>query len=361
MAAPSPSIAAARVTRGHSFDLEMSQHLDDLVTRADLDGLVRLIDAECASRDWAHLLEIRAAARQAVQTGRQLWPAATLAEYRLALHAPADIATQVLRGEASRFTLGPLTEVIAQHHTWDQLAEFLPHEPQSTYVAYECALRGNEIANADDLFPALEIPVQRSSWEPQYQLAVYADNEAVFEAPTLPPTSDATTCDTPTKDLTSLDAVTASRIENESVERAARQLVEAWTTQSNGHCTTVLVSGEITNALGALGDLQTTSVNLRALSSQDALKWLAWAGASGGAHGRRRGAATGRFGAWWMLAALGDALHSWPLTAQRAGGIAAQWSWSWWDNGPASGWQLQLVAHNATTNMSWAINAHDAL
>jgi len=333
----------------------MSQQLDDLVTRADLDGLVRLIDATCASRDWAHLLEIRAASRQAVQTGRQLWPAATLAEYRLALHSPAAIATQVLRLEASRFTLGPLTEVIAQHHTWDQLAEFLPHEPQSTYVAYECALRGNEIANANELFPALEIPVQSSSWEPQYQLAVYADNEAAFAAPTLPPTSEATTCD-----ISAVDAVTASLIDNESVEQAAHQLAEAWTAQSNGHCTTAFASGEISNALGALGDLQTTNVNLRALSSQDALRWLAWAGASGGAYGRRRGAATGRFGAWWMLAALGDALRSWPLTAEQAGNIAAQWSWSWWDNEPSSGWQLQLVAHNATTNTSWAINASDA-
>lgn len=334
----------------------MSKHLDDLVTRADLDGLVRLIDATCASRDWTHLLEIRAAARQAVQTGRQLWPAATLAEYRLALHAPAEIATQVLRQEASRFTLGPLTEVIAQHHTWDQLAEFLPHEPQSTYVAYECALRGNSIANASDLFPALEIPLQCSSWEPQYQLAVYADNEATFAAPTLPHTSVAMNCDIPDG-----DAVTASRIDNEFVERSAHQLVEAWTAQSNGRCTAALASGAIASALGALVDLQTKSVNLRTLSSQDALRWLAWAGASGGAYGRRRGAATGRFGAWWMLSALGDALRSWPLTADQAGSIAAQWSWSWWDYEPASGWQLQLVAHNTKTNMSWAINAHDAV
>lgn len=334
----------------------MSQQLEDLVTRADLDGLVRLIDAACVSRDWVHLLEIRAAARQAADTGRQLWPAATLAEYRLALHSPAEIATQVLLLEASRFTLGPLTEVIAQHHTWDQLTEFLPHEPQSTYVAYECALRGNEIANATDLFPALEIPVQRANWEPQYQLAVYADNEATFAAPTLPPTSDATTCDVPKG-----DAVTATRIDNEGVEIAAHQLVEAWTAQSNGRCTTALASGDVTNALGALGDVRTTCISLRSIASQDALSWLAWAGASGGAYGRRLGAATGRFGAWWMLAALGDALHQWPLTAEQAGIIAAQWSWSWWDNGPASGWQLHLVAHNETTNTSWAINANDAV
>lgn len=333
----------------------MSQQLEDLIARADLDGLVRLIDAECASRDWNHLLEIRAAARHAVQTGRQLWPAATLAEYRLALHSPPEIASLVLQGEASRFTLGPLTEVIAQNHTWDQLAEFLPHDPQSTYVAYECALRGNIISNSEQLFPALEIDVQCATWEPQYQLAVYTDNDATFDAPNLPPTTSAIKCAAKPSNSRAADGLDVAQ----DVERAAHQLVDAWTAQSNGHCATAIISGDALSALGALGALQDSSINLRAISPQEAMKWLAWAGSSGGAHGRRRGAATGRFAAWWMLAALGDATDAWPLSADQARDIAEQWSWSWWDNGPATGWNLQLAASNETTGASWAIDAHD--
>ena len=62
---------------------------------ADLDGLVRLVDTFCTNADWPSLLSC-ATRRAAVTTGRQLWPAATLAEYRLALWAPAEWATQVL-------------------------------------------------------------------------------------------------------------------------------------------------------------------------------------------------------------------------------------------------------------------------
>ena len=59
--------------------------LDELIHRADLDGLVRMIDDRCSDRDWDGLLRVRDRSRHAVATGRQLWPAATLAEYRLAL------------------------------------------------------------------------------------------------------------------------------------------------------------------------------------------------------------------------------------------------------------------------------------
>ena len=38
---------------------EPDDELDRLVDRADLDGLVRLIDGRCASRDWDGLLRVR--------------------------------------------------------------------------------------------------------------------------------------------------------------------------------------------------------------------------------------------------------------------------------------------------------------
>lgn len=326
----------------------MSSNLDELITRADLDGLIRLIDATCAHRDWPHLHEISNACRAAVHSGRQLWPAATLADYRLALQAPAAWATKVLRSEASRFSLGPLTEVIAQNHSWHELVDHLPHEPQSTFVAYECALRGQIITEADALFPALEIPIQCAQWEPTYQLAQYTENEATFPSPPLPDTS-----------IAQRFATTAGRqCDEQKISQAAHQLVEAWTTQSNGRCETVSSSGDALCALGALG---IRSANLRHITSDIAMAWMAWAGSSGGAHGRRRGAATGRFSAWWMLAALDRSLESWPISTLQAGEIAARWTWLWWDaNEPETGWQLQLAGHNAQTNQSWAISARDA-
>ncbi|MEY2523101.1 MAG: hypothetical protein QOJ66_1666, partial [Ilumatobacteraceae bacterium] len=45
--------------------------VDDLVHRADLDGLVRLVDKLCTNADWPALLELRNISRAAVTTGRQ--------------------------------------------------------------------------------------------------------------------------------------------------------------------------------------------------------------------------------------------------------------------------------------------------
>ncbi|MFM8388245.1 MAG: hypothetical protein ACKOA5_03255, partial [Actinomycetota bacterium] len=70
----------------------MHSDLDALVDRADLDEIIRRIDGMCASREWKLLASLRDKAASAVRTGRQTWPCATLANYRLALHGPADIA-----------------------------------------------------------------------------------------------------------------------------------------------------------------------------------------------------------------------------------------------------------------------------
>ena len=106
---------------------------------------MRLVDDCCASGDWPRLRRLRDRARHAVGTGRQLWPAATLAEYRLALLAPAEWAAGVLDEGSGRFTIGPLTEVVAQHHTWAELAPLLEPGPRAAIVAHERALRGEVI------------------------------------------------------------------------------------------------------------------------------------------------------------------------------------------------------------------------
>lgn len=100
----------------------MDTDLDALVDRADLDEIIRRIDDLCSERAWSRLATLRDKSAAAVRTGRQTWPCATLANYRLALHAPADIAAASLQHPTSTFSIGPLTEVIAQNHTWAELS-----------------------------------------------------------------------------------------------------------------------------------------------------------------------------------------------------------------------------------------------
>lgn len=97
------------------------------------------------------------------------------------------------------------------------------------------------------------------------------------------------------------------------------------------------------------------------VSPADALAHLAWTGASGGAHGRRRGLSVGRFAAWWTLAALSGLLHHWPVPAEELGRAASEIRWYAWDGGePVTGWSLRLAAEDPAENLAWAVNATDA-
>ena len=321
--------------------------LDDLFHRADLVGRVRLIVDRCSERDWVGLLRVRDRARHAVSTGRQLWPAATLAEYRVALHAAPEYVAAVLDesdGLSGRFTIGPLTEVAAQHHTWAELSPELDRGPRAAFVAHERVLRGERIDDPD-LPAVLDLPLDLQPWEPTYALADYTDPGAEFPAPALSDDWD----DHDTADAEVLD---------DDAELAVRQLVEPWTTSSNGHVEAVCVDGDVDGALGALG---LRRARVAELDPATALAWMAWAGASGGAHGRRRGAASGRFGAWWTLAAFGDLLDDWPVRPDELGEVAHDLRWYRWDaHEPAMGWQLQLAVEDPDESVAWALIARDA-
>jgi hypothetical protein len=323
--------------------------LDELIHRADLDGLVRMIDDRCSERDWAGLLRVRDRSRHAVDTGRQLWPAATLAEYRLALLAPPPHVAAVLDesdGMSGRFTIGPLSEVAAQDHTWEDLAPVLDRGPRAAFVLHERVVRGEDVDDVD-VAPVLELPTALYAWEPAYTLAQYTDAGAQFPMPKLP---DHWSEVTPRTGAEHLD---------DDVELAVQQLVEPWTVGSNGRVESVCVAGELADALGAFGVRRARAVEL---TPAQALAWLAWAGASGGAHGRRRGAAAGRFGAWWMLAALGDVLDDWPLDPDAVGELASSLRWYRWDAfEPLAGWWLQIAVEDPTERVAWAISAVDAV
>lgn len=320
--------------------------VDDLVHRADLDGLVRLVDAFCTDADWPSLLELRNSCRVAVSTGRQLWPAATLAEYRLALWAPAEWATHVLDEDSGRFTIGPLTEVVAQNHQFSDLRSALPDGPRVGFIAHECALRGQLLP--PDLANPLEIPFELQSWEPQYCLAEYNDDGLSAPTPPLPASSE----------FASTSSDCGEVIDDPEVSLALRQLIEPWITASNGHADIAAVEGSAAGAVAALG---VSSGTLAPIEPARAIAWLAWAGASGGAHGRRRGAAIGRFGAWWAVAALADIADQWPLDSDDVGDALGSLEWHWWDAGePRLGWELQLAIADPVEGYAWAVSAHDA-
>ncbi len=330
---------------------ESDEPLDELIHRADLDGLVRMIDDRCATEDWAGLLRVRDRTRRAVETGRQLWPAATLAEYRLALLAPPDIVGIVLDetdGLSGRFTIGPLSEVAAQDHSWSELSPHLDRGPRAAFVAHERLLRGEALPGdvERDLPAVLEIPLTLASWEPDYPTARYREVGADFDRPAL------------AEDWIEVSPTDGAEVlDDDEFDLAVRQLVEPWTESSNGRAETICVSGDAVDALGALG---VRSARLAESSAPDALAWLAWAGASGGAHGRRRGAAAGRFGVWWLLGAIGQ-FPRFPPADTEIAALLRTLRWYRWDAfEPDVGWQLQLVIEDVDDDTAWAIVARDA-
>jgi hypothetical protein len=116
------------------------EDLRALVDRADPDELLIAVDRLCAASAWDALTELAARCRAATEYGRQLWGVAIHVEYRLAREGPPDEAARVLRPGAGRFALGPLTEVAAGGHTWDQLA---PHLSDPVVAADVTALAGD--------------------------------------------------------------------------------------------------------------------------------------------------------------------------------------------------------------------------
>jgi len=327
------------------------QELDDLIQVVDLDGLVLMVAARCDAEDWAGVLRLRdRCASATVETGRQLWPAATLAEYRLALLAPAAWAATVLDGEAGRFTIGPLSEVAAVHHTWAELAPYLPAAPIATFIAHERSIRGEVVPTADlaALPPVLDIPAAPQSWEPTYPVSTYTDVGAEHPEPDAG-TEGVLVAAVPTPG--------AAVVDDDATDLAVRQLVEAWTTSSTGRAETVCVEGDHLAALGALG---VPSARVAEITAQAAIARLAWAGASGGAQARRRGMAIGRFSAWWVLGAIGDLYDDWPPSVADIETLLTSLRWYRWDaNEPSGGWRLQLVVEDFDEGLAWAINAAD--
>ncbi len=334
--------------RGCNYQLgknaSVNTELDSLIRRADLDELVRFVDSTCDARDWELLVDIRNEARTAVSTGRQLWPIATLANYRLALWSPSEYAVRSLDDTARTFMPGPVSEIISVHHNWEELEEHLAPGHDRSLVAHERALRGDVIEDVEH--SVLEIPMSPQFWEPPYVLANYTDDGVDFPAPDLPSCRDG------------IETFDATPIDDPDSIRAFRRLVEAWTAHSNGEADAVVVEGGVAEALGALG---ITEARTAPLTAQEALEWLAWAGASGGAHGKRRGAATGRGEAWWLLATFVGLADEWPCNADELGEVvnSLEFTAFTYDKAPTVGWGLHLVIEDPEEGLAIALRATD--
>lgn len=324
----------------------------EAVERGDLDELTRLVEALCSNRQWDDLLVMRDLCMRALERGKQLWPAAHFAEYRLALEATPEVAARVLVEGSGAFALGPISEVAALTHTWKSLAPHIPSGAVGALTAHERVVRGEDLSGVVLVPDVLELPLRLAPWEPRYALAAYRSDGADFPAAPIP-----------RLEPIALRAVSSdiSLVGDRSAERARRgllDLAQAWSVGSDGRAEAVAVAGSAFDAIAALG---VRDARVARCDGADAVAHMAWTAASGGAFGRRRGAATGRLDAWLAVGALGGLGDVWPLPVEEMGEVLDRLSWYHWDaNEPVTGWSLRIAVHDPATNRAWSIAAVDA-
>ena len=311
----------------------------------DSDGLLRLIDGACASRDWDDLVTLREWCYEAVERGKQLWGVAHHVEYRLALEAPGEYAAVVIEADPSGFALGPLTEVAASSHEWSELRDDLSPGPAGVLVAHERVLRGEDLTSEQIVDDVLELPMVLAGWEPKYELATYHSDHADFPKPSFPLLEPA-----------AFRSV-SSTVDDDDLVDAWLALVTPWLDQSNGRARVSVVKGSAFDAIGTLGVAEGRLVTLL---PAEAMAAMAWAAASGGAHGKRRGTAAGRFAAWWTATVTTGLGQEWPPSADDLGQAVDDVRWfAWAPVEELTGWDLHLAAESPGRGVSVAMAATD--
>jgi hypothetical protein len=311
----------------------------EAIESSDTDELLRVVDGLCENEEWDELVELKERCREGVGRGKQLWGVEEHIRYRLTLEAPPAWAGAALNEGEARFALGPLPEVAASTKTWIELDAYLDDGPWRGVTAAERVVRGEPATEA-----IADLPNRLVEWEPDYPLAKYRSDKV--EAPSPQPPKVAAV-DLPAKFTT---------IEDHQSEGALFDLVQPWVTESNGRSEVSAVEGTALHAMRALG---ITRARVGRLSDREALRWMAWAGASGGAHGHRRGAAAGRYGVWWAIATLSDL--DWPADPDQMGKALENLRFYWFDDGsPGTGWQLRIAIEDVHSGLAWAISAVDA-
>ncbi len=271
---------------------------------------MREADRLAVLEDWQGLIVLRDVCLEATEeTGRQLWGPARYAAYRVALDGPAALAAAMVEPGVVRFGLGPLTEVVAQHHTFAELA---PHLDGSVLpvVAQERVLRGEDLRDDDRAAGAPDDPpLVLQPFEPAFVLPVYRATERLDGA--VPdPVGEVTTlvraASTPGAEPLPAPVAPAAPAAADALVRALEDVVAPWADQSGGELHVVATAGGADDALRVLLDglaaagTPVEGATRRSVTTAELLALIAHAGASGGVHGRRRGGAAGRSLAWWV-------------------------------------------------------------
>lgn len=325
----------------------MTDDVAELIEAGDLNGLLRAVDGLASRKDWDGLLELADRCDDAIERGKQLWPIIGNIDYRIALEAPGSHAASVLESELSRFLLGPLTEVAASTHTWEELAPYLTTPQAAAYVAQERVLRGETLDRDGRAHPeVLELPLRLLPEEPTYALATYRFDHVEVAEPW-----------DPRAPLEAVAPAPAPEATDEDVVNLLLDLVTPWTNESNGAARAVVVDGD---AAGAAACVAFDELRIAPLTAAEAMQRIAWAAAAGGAHGRRRGAAYGRFAAWYAVATLAG--YDWPLEPEDLAPALGHLRWHRWDEGaPEKGWVLRLAVEDPEDGWAAAIAATDLL
>lgn len=310
------------------------------IEATDFATLQRIIDGHCEARDWEELARLRVHCRHALERGKQLWGVEEHIRYRLVLEGPGEIAAAVVEEGPARFTLGPLTEVAASTHRWAELEPWLGVGPWRSTIAHERVVLGEDLTGEDG--SVFDIPLRLEPWEPVYPVAEYRSDRVEQDGP-----------DEPRYESTTFPAGAEPAEEPEAVE-ALRLLTSAWVEQSSGRAETVAVEGRAIDAIGGLG---ARSGGIVAVTATAAMAWMAWAASVGGLHGRRRGAAAGRFSAWWAAAHL--TAVDWPPHPGELGEAIDELEWFLWNDGTSGGWRLNLAAEDPDHGVAWATGAVD--
>jgi len=325
----------------------MRSDLVDLIEAGDLNGLLRAVDGLCAAREWDLLLELADRCEEAVERGKQLWPIAVHIDYRIALEGPPSYVAQVLHPEVGRFSLGPLTEVAASTHTWGELREHV-HIPQvCAYLAQERVLRGEDLTGDNATHPeVLELPPRLLEWEPTYALANFKPAYVEIAEPW-----------DPRAGLEDTEPKKSKIIDDPVLRDTLLDLVTPWTNESNGAARATVVEG---NAIAAVSEIALGELRIGELEPAEAVQRLAWASASGGAYGRRRGAAFGRFLSFYTCAVVTGL--DWPPDGDDLGAAVADMRWFRWDEGtPDEGWSLRIAVEDHVDAWAAALGATDVL
>jgi len=350
---------------------ELAPESSELVERGDLDELTAHVNGLVAGQRWDQLDLLRQRCRLAGERGKQLWAVAAHIEYRLCLEAPGSWAALMLETGTGRFAFGPLPEVAASSHLWAELSPHLECTPQAAMAAHERVLHGEDLTAdplAATLPEVLDLPLRLEPWEPVYALAEYHPDRLEAPSPRVPPLAPVPRGDGARAGRRPLAGSPGGRPgpaqapgETDEVSGALEELVSTWTAESDGRAVAVSVRGGALEAISALGTRLTQLVEL---TPGTAMAIMGWAAANGGAYGRRRGAAPGRFAAWWVVAALGGLTNQYPLSPGDVERALDEVRWFAWGSGePDTGWALRLAVEavgGPRVGRAWALAATDA-